>query len=321
MRREAIQNKLFDGVAMSQAGRRTTEFLDRVEKLIPWGEIIAAVSHEDAPRKNGGAPGYPHKVLVRCMLLQQWYGLSDPQMEEQLRDRLSFRRFVGLGFDEAIPDETTVCLYRKGLVEVGAWDTLFAVVNRHLDGLGVLVKQGTLVDATILEAPKGRKKEDQRSTRDPEAGFTKKNGKTSHGYKLHVAVDHSGLITHKETTPANVHDSQKLAPLIAHETVAVHADSAYKSQAVDERLKQRGLQNGILEKRVRGQAELSEEQKAANRGKSKLRARVEHPFAWIKKPFGKLMVRYRGLKKNTQHQSLLCAAYNLKRAASMLCPV
>jgi len=89
----------------------------------------------------------------------------------------------------------------------------------------------------------------------------------------------------------------------------------------DERLKQRGLQNGILEKRVRGQAELSEEQKTANRAKSKVRARVEHPFAWIKKPFSKLMVRYRGVKKNTQHQSLLCAAYNLKRAASMLCPV
>lgn len=162
---------------MSQAGHRTTEFLDRVEKLIPWDEIITVVSRQDAPRKDGGTPGYPHKALVRCMLLQQWYGLSDPQMEEQLRDWLSFRRFVGLGFDKTIPDETTVCLYRKGLVEVGAWDTLSAVVHRHLDGLGVLVKQGTWVDATILEAPKGRKKENQSSTRDPEAGFTQKNGR------------------------------------------------------------------------------------------------------------------------------------------------
>lgn len=321
MRREAIQNSLFDSVAMNQAGRRTTEFLDRVEKLIPWDEIVAVVSRQDAPRQKGGTPGYPHKVLVRCMLLQQWYGLSDPQMEEQLRDRLSFRRFVGLGFEEAIPDETTFCLYRKALVEAGAWDTLFAVVHRHLDALGVLVKQGTLVDATLLEAPKGRKKEDKSSTRDPEAGFTKKNGKTGHGYKMHVAVDHSGLITHKETTPANVHDSQKLEPLIAHETVAVHADSAYKSRAVDEALARRGIKNGIVEKRVRGQAALSEEQKQANRTKSKLRARVEHPFAWIKKPFGRLMVRYRGIKKNAQHQSLLCVAYNLKRAASMVCPV
>lgn len=117
-----------------------------------------------------------------------------------------------------------------------------------------------------------------------------------------------------------MHDSQRLEPLIAHESVAVHADSAYKSQAVDECLAQRGIANGILEKRVRGQVELTPEQKAANRAKSKMRVRVEHPFAWIKKPFGKLRVRYRGMKKNVQHQSLLCAAYNLKRAASMLWP-
>lgn len=236
------------------------------------------------------------------MLLQQWYGLSDPQMEEQLRDRLSFRRFVGLGFDEAIPFDPTVCLYRKGLVDAGAWDTLFAVVNRHLDRLGVLVKQGTLVDATMYPPViGGRKKEDKGSTRDPEAGFTKKNGKTSHGYKMHVAVDHSGLITHKETTAANIHDSKTLEPLIAHETVAVHADSAYKSRAVDEVLAGRGIKNGIVTMRVRGQTAYRCEQKQANRVKSKIRARVEHPFAWIKKPFGKLMVRYRGMKKNAQH--------------------
>lgn len=296
-------------------------FLDKCEKLIPWIELARSV--EDVfPRaakgevSRGGRPHWPVKLYVKCLMLQKWFNLSDPQLEEQLRDRISFRRFVGLGLSEATPDETSLVVFRRRLREAGHERTLFDAVNGHLTKLGLILNTGTLVDATIVEAPRGRVKDDGTSTRDADASFTKKADRTYHGYKGHIATDRRGLLKDFKFSTAKVHDSRCIDALIRKERKFVGADSAYMDAAREERLARRGVCFGVVKRRVRGQAELPVWQRALNRAWSILRAAVEHPFAWMKN-MGYRKVRYRGLDRNALDFGLMAAAYNLKRSFSL----
>ncbi len=224
---------------------------------------------------------------------------------------------MGLSLDDDTPDETTFVRFRQRLREAKMDAVLFEKTLAYLNQKGLIVKEGTLVDATILEAPKGKKRIDGSSTRDPEASFTKKHGRTYHGYKAHIATDRRGLITDYRFTTAKVHDSQCIDELIAHETDAVYADSAYMDKKRDARLQSRGVYSGILRRLVRGQAELSPTYKLINHYLSGIRAIVEHPFAWIKS-MGHRRVRYRGRVRNAFDFALMAIAYDFKRCLSLV---
>lgn len=322
MERQFEQPTFVDAAAGKLGGPRTTAFLEKCERLIPWDDLAGSVASVfSKPRKGelhrGGRPHWPVRLYVKCMMLQKWFGLSDPQLEEQLRDRISFRRFVGLTMTEATPDETSMVVFRRRLREAGHERTLFDAVQKHLEKQGIVLNSGTLVDATIVEAPRGRKRDDGTSTRDEEASYTKKNDRTYHGYKGHVATDRNGVIKDFRFDTAKHHDSQYIDDLTENEKTLVVADSAYMSEEREQRLQQKGVCFGVVKRRVRGQEELPLVQQALNRAWSTVRAIVEHPFAWIRN-MGYRKTRYRGLVRNAQDFGLMAAAYNLKRSFSLL---
>jgi len=246
-------------------------------------------------------------------LLSKWFNLSDPGLEEALLDRISFRKFVGLPFSDATPDETIFVKFRKRLREAKLDGYLFQSVVKHLDLQGFLVRQGTMVDATIIEQSTGSKNDDGESTRDEDASFTKKNNQTHHGYKVSIACDLSGVITDFKVTTAKVHDSKCIDELVEDEDRVVYADSAYSSNDRREALRDRGVIDAIVYKRTRNQSKLYDWQDRWNVLVSMLRSRVEHPFAMLKHQLGYRKVRYRGIERNGFDVCLMLMACNLKR--------
>src|SRR3954454_4233768 len=148
MERKLAEPTFADAVVADLGGPRTRGFLDRCQELVPWSELSGSIAHLFPEQPKGGRPFWPAAVMLKCVMLQKWYGLSDPQLEEQLRDRLSFRRFVGLGLDDDTPDETTLVRFRERLREAGLHDAIFYGVLEQIEAHGLLVKQGTIVDAT-----------------------------------------------------------------------------------------------------------------------------------------------------------------------------
>jgi IS5 family transposase len=325
------QQSFADLTLAELGGPRTSAMLARLDAVVPWSKLVAPIrklpeyaKYIADPTRPGQRPIDP-MVMVKAMLLQKWFGLSDPQIEEQLKDRISFRRFAGLTQDDATPDETTFVRFRARLREAKLDQTIFDAILAHIESKGLLLKQGTVVDATIVEQARGSKtgKKDADgndiTTRDPEAGFTEKHGQSYHGYKMHAAVDQgSAIITDLITSSASDHDSRYIDQLIEDETCAVLADSAYSDRARRDRLERRGVVGGIVYKRVRGQKKLSAWQKRFNRLVAKLRAVGEHPFAWMKRLMNFRACRYRGLRRNDFDFVMTSAAYNIKRAASLL---
>ena len=319
MQRRNAQPTFVDQVTAQLGGPRTSSLLNKLDELIPWQELAQPLEGLYRNGQQGGRRPWPVVMMLKCLLLAKWFGLSDPQLEETLQDRLSFRRFVGLSLEDATPDETTFVRFRSRLREAGLIDTLFEHALDHLKQRGVVLKTGTLVDATIIEAPRGRRRNDGSNTRDTDASFTKKHGKTYHGYKAHLATDKRGLITGCVFATAKVHDSQHFASLTANEPDGgqVYADSAYDSLGLRQPLHRRGVLTGIIVKRRRGQRSLPAVQKQMNRCFASVRAVVEHPFAWMKN-MGHRRVRYRGLERNRLDFVLMAVAYNFKRSLSLV---
>jgi IS5 family transposase len=237
-------------------------------------------------------------------------------LEEMLLDRLSFRRFVGLSMSDATPDETTFVVFRRRLRQHGHIDTLFNATVVILKQRGVILSEGTCVDATIIETSHGGKREDDSSTRDQTASTTRKNGRSYHGFKAHIATDTNGIIKDYRFDTARVHDSQHIDELTAEENHSVFADSAYMSSDRKQKLESRGVFCGIATRRVRGQSDLTWQQKWHNRLVAGIRAVVEHPFAWMKNT-GYRRARYRGLSRNGMDFALHAIAYNFKRSFSL----
>jgi IS5 family transposase len=316
--RESSQLCFADAVVNKLGGKRTTALLSQLNDSIDW-ESLAKPIRKVYRNAEGGAPAEPVIMMIKIILLQKWFNLSDPQAEEQLNDRVSFRRFVELRGDEPSPDETTIVKFRKRLREADLDSTLFDIVNRSIEHQGLLVKEGTLVDALILEAPKGRKtgeKDEQGkniTTRDTEASFTKKHGRSYHGYKGHVASDGSGIVTGFEFSTASHHDSRYIDPLIKKEKRAVIADSAYADQERRQRLEKRGVVDGIAYKRKRGQAELPPVLRKLNRMIASMRSGAEHTMARLRK-WGASRTRYRGERRNRFDFAMVLVAHNLRRA-------
>jgi len=318
MHRSRGQLSFGDGFLGEGLGRN--ERLDRIASVIDWGGVERLVSGlHSAPE---GRKAYPPLTMVKALLLQQWYGLSDPRLEEALSDTLSFRRFVGLGLDDGTPDHSTVSRFRKGLREKGLDAALFEEVSRQLDRLGLVLKQGTLMDATIVAAQAAKPPYGEGAGAgegaDPDADWTRKGGRSFYGYKAHIAVDEgSGLIRRAILTPASVYESEVADALICGDEAAVYGDKAYEHKERRRRLKAVGIRDRIMHRSHKNQSGLPYWQQRRNLLISPIRAAVERVFGALKRCYGYRSVRYFSLAANHTQLRLLAIAYNLRRAVAL----
>lgn len=293
--------------------RRETE-LDRIAALLNWGPLGYRL--EKHCRKLDGRPPFPPLLMFRALLLAQWYDLSDRDLEEALCDRLSFRRFVGLGMEQATPDHTTLCRFRERLNEAGLTVKLLALVNAQIETKGLLLKRGTLIDATVVETAAARPNGEADSV-DPDAAFLKRVDKpgSSYGYKAHVAADQDTIFIRTATlTSANVAETTVADDLILanRDSGAIYADKAYDTHARRALLARLGIKDGIMH-RPNKHHPLTAEQTSHNAALSKIRCRVETVFAVLKRIYGYRRTRYVGLIRNQLQLTLLAICFNLRR--------
>lgn len=304
--------------ALMPKGAGANAALDRLAGLVKWYRFEKLIGHlrdEGSP----GRPGYPVLVLFRAVLLQSLYGLSERELEEALGDRLSFKRFVGLSLEDKTPDHTVLNRFRNQLVEQGLLEKLFDELDRQLENAGVILKRGTMLDATLIQAVSAPPKED-RPSNDADARFTKRQGKGgfTFGYKAHVGVDEgSGLIRAVLTTPANVNDTTPADALIRGDEAAVWADAAYDTHARRARLKAEGKKPRIARRPNRHHPELPPRLKRYNRLIARRRAQVETTFATLKRRMRLTCIRYVGLAKATGQVLLASIAFNMRRWATI----
>jgi IS5 family transposase len=285
-------------------------FLRQIEMSIDW-QPFTALLQELYPSRRG-RPSYPPLVLFKAMLLQQWYGLSDPGLEEAIRDRLSFQQFLGLSLHDPVPDETTICRFRGLLARKAVGEGLLVLLAAQLDAQGLLVKQGSLIDATLLKAQPRPPRKGQPSP-DPDADWVKK-GKDGHfGYKAHLTVDQgSGLVRQIKLTKASLPDTYLLEEMLMGDEAAVFADKAYAKACRREELTRNGVFCGIMYKAPRGQP-LSPWQESMNRWLARVRVAVERVIGTLKRHYGLHRLRYLGHHRNWCHLLLVGMCYNLKR--------
>ena len=300
---------------------RREKFLAEMDAVIPWSRLEALIAPH-YPKPKAGKPGRRPLSLatkLRIYCLQQFYGLSDPGAEEALYDSDAMRRFAGITLtDEAVPDESTILQFRRLLERHGLAEQIFAEVNAHLRERGLMLREGTLVDATLIHAPSSTK--NQSGTRDPDMSQTRKGNQWYFGCKAHIGADaHSGLVHTVIGTTAKVADITKTEALLHGEERIVLGDAGYRrtGRSLDAPAPDRGPRIVTPYVRSAGKA-LLEWQRAANRRLASLRARVEHPFRIVKCQFGYTKVRYRGLTKNTAHLHSLFAMANLVAARRQL---
>ena len=295
---------------------RADRFLDEMNRVVPWAELVGIVAPHWGGAQTGRKPTDVERLL-RLHGLQLWYNLSDPAREDAVHDRRSFQRFLRLDpLAQKVPDESTVLHFRHLLEKHRLTEAIFARVRDQLEQRGLLVKSGTIVDATILAASGSTKNEP--GQRDPEMSSTRKGGQWHFGMKAHLGVDaKSGLVHHVCTTTASAHDASVLTELLHGEETALVGDSAYGNMTLKANCRQAGLLYLITDKAARS-VRLSGKQRHANRHKSSVRAKVEFPFRIIKHLWGHTRVRDRGLAKNTAQLHFLFALSNLFHARRAL---
>ncbi len=298
------------------------EKLERLNAALEWKKLARLV--DGIYSSATGRPSYPPLVMVKIMVLQQWYDASDEGMEEALWDRVSFKRFVGLGLEESVPAHSTISRFRKEVTERGLAPRLFKEMNRQLEKRNVFVKKGTLLDATIVEAQAKRPSLRARgpgapSETDPDARFTRQRGITHFGYKAHVGVDAgSGLLREALLTPANVNDTEVADALVSGDEAAVYADKAYGSKQRSGWLKSMGIKDRVMRRADKHHPVLPPWEQRRNRLIARLRAPVEQVFGTLKRTYGYRQVRYMGLERNATELYFKCMAYNLRRADRLM---
>lgn len=299
---------------------RREVFLERMEGLIPWKRLEKKVARYYAKTgSNGGRPAYPLETMLRVHCMQLFYNLSDPAMEDALYEVASMRKFAGLHLDR-IPDETTILNFRHLLERHGLGKKLFNEINAHLKDQGLQLKEGTIVDATIIAAPSSTKNKD--GERDPEMHQARKGQQWYFGMKAHIGVDESlGLIHSLETTPAHEADINVADKLLHGKEKNVWGDSGYQGIGKREEHETRKV-NWFIGMRPGKRALLPAGSAVAQaeRLKASIRAKVEHPFRYIKVVFGYNKVRYRGLAKNNNRLHMLAGFANLLMARKYLRP-
>ncbi|MBS0315603.1 MAG: IS5 family transposase [Proteobacteria bacterium] len=303
---------------------RKREFLDEMNLVVPWAELVSLIApHAPTPGAKGGRPPFAVETMLRVHFLQQWFNLSDPAMEEALYDTPMFREFAGLDMDEGnLPDESTILRFRHLLEERHLSVQILATVNATLTARGLLLKQGTVVDATLIAAPSSTK--NSTGSRDPEMHQTKKGNQWHFGMKAHIGVDaDSGLVHTVVGTAANVNDMTQAHALVHGEEADVFADAGY--QGVVKREETQGIQAHWHVAMRPGKRRALDKSRPVDklideveRIKASIRAKVEHPFRVIKRQFGHVKVRYRGLAKNTAQLYTLFALSNIWMARRTL---
>ena len=290
-------------------------FLDKIDSIIDFKPIEKQVN--SLYPSELGRPSNVPLIIFKMLLLQQFYDLSDPEVELAVADRISFRLFVGLSFNETVPDETCLVRFRQRLIENNMKDSLLEEVNQQFASKGLIVRKATLIDASIVESAAKRPAKNEEPT-DPDASYTIKRGKIHYGFKAHVSVDaEHNLIEKTVLTTASVHDSNVFEELLPEQTQSVYADKAYTNRERSANLESKGIKSCIHDKAYRNH-KLTDEQIESNKTKSKVRTPIERVFAHFKRWLGYTKVRYKGISKNALQLELLSIAYNIKRATVIL---
>ena len=302
------------GLGMTAKRTRRREFLEEMEKVVPWADLVALVSPY-LPEGKRGRPPFSPETMLRIHFMQQWFALSDPAMEEALHDMPVFREFAGLeGWDERLPDESTILRFRHVLDKHKLAGQILQTVNDLLSAKGVMLKSGTVVDATLIAAPSSTK--NSSGERDPEMKQSRKGQQWYFGMKCHIGVDiESGLVHTVRGTSGAVNDVIEANSLVRASDREVYADAGYQGAGKRPDARSDVVWHIAMRPGKRRQLDPAKPIEALTeqleRVKAGIRARVEHPFRVLKRQFGHVKVRYRGLAKNTAQLHTLFALANL----------
>jgi transposase, IS5 family len=308
------------GLSLTTKRTRKRVFLDEMNRVVPWAALVGLIAPH-APKGKRGRPPFALETMLRIHFMQQWFTLSDPAMEEALHDMAMFREFANLSWDERLPDETTILRFRRLLEAHQLAAEIFKVVNERLTAKGLLLRAGTVVDATLIAAPCSTK--NASGERDPEMHQSKKGNQWHFGMKAHIGVDaQSGLVHTVQGSSGNVNDVVQANSLLHGLESEAFGDAGYQGAhkradakpSVNWNIAMRPGKRALLDK-SKEQDKITEEIEYL---KASIRAKVEHPFRVIKRQFGHIKVRYRGLKKNTAQLFTLFALSNLWMARRSL---
>ncbi len=328
---------LFDEEETCQKLSEIGNPLERTSNVIDFEvfrKILEVTLLNQNKKNNAGAKPFDVVMMFKIMILQRYYGLGDTQIEYQILDRISFKKFLGLESGDKVPDEKTVWAFREKLITEKLTEKIFLQFNKQLEKKGLIVNEGKMVDASFTVAPRQRNTRDEnkkikdgegdelwndeqnkKKHKDIDARWTKKNGETFYGYKNHAKIDtKSKFIDNYKVTDASVHDSQALDDLLERKDKGqdFHADSAYTGEEQEKVIDKYGMNNKVNEKGYRG-SPLTDEQKANNKEKSKTRARVEHVFGFMEQSMHGLIIKSIGIKRATGIIGLINLTYNLFR--------
>ncbi len=307
MRQQSLESNGFEKYRKST---RKEIFLNDMEEIIPWKELGQVIKPYYPKPKGAGRRPVGLERMLRIHFIQHWFHLSDPAAEEALYDSRAMRSFVGIDLgQEPVPDETTICKFRHLMEAHELGDELFNKVNDYLAENGMKIACGTIVGATIINAPSSTKNKDK--ARDPDMHQTRKGNQWYFGMKAHIGIDSKTKLIHSVVaTAANVHDSQVLEDLLHGDETRLWSDSAYAGQKKVLREHAPNAKDFTNQKGCRNKS-LSDKEKSKNNRKSSVRAKVEHVFHIMKRQFGFTKVRFRGLEKNGTHLFTTCALINL----------
>ena len=317
------QLSLADGLVSPPAG----SMLDQFDAALDWTPLRAQLG-----KRGGAGPGnssYPSEALLRCLLLGVWYDLSDPALETAIADRISFRRFAGLSLHDRVPDHSTLWRFRQELAQDGLVEQIFAEITRQIEAKNLVLKRGTLIDASLVAAranpPRKPRREaadaPARPSADPDARWGRKGKKSVFGYKIHIGVDATHTIIRRVGfTDGSVTDTEPADSLICGDEKAVYGDQAYYTHARHARLTEAGIKDRLMRRPNKHHPELPPRHKRRNRLIGRVRAAVERPFAVFKEHYGLRRMRFYTLVRNCVQVVLACCAYNLRRTVGALAP-
>ena len=316
MRRASKSASFAEALVVGGGNRR----LEAIEALVDWAAVERLLQPVYAAAT--GRASYPVLSLFKAVLLGAWYGLGDPELEAALGDRLSFRRFAGLALDEAVPDHSTLWRFRDQLRQLGLAPAAFAEITRQLEVKGLVVKAGTLIDASLIPAAAAeppKQKGGGRSTADPDAAWVKRaKGGAHFGYKLHAGVDaSSGIVRRARLTPANVNEITIGPELVAGDEASVWADKAYVGPTMAQAIATAGAKNRVQRRRQKNRR-LRPSETRRNILIGRVRGRIEGVFGALKRSYGLARLRYMSLARNATGVLLTLTGWNLARAADRL---
>ncbi len=319
----------FSDIELRQSRKpsRVSMKLDKINTIVDWDKVLDLVKVVD--KTNSMVGGAPHRNLltkVKMLFLQHLYNLSDPELEDQVNDRLSFQYFAGIDYTTTVPDFTTIWRFKESLIQESLMDKLFDLILSFIETKGLVIKKGTCVDASIIQSTtkplsKERRSELEKtpsSQIDTDADSTQKRGKKYFGYKGHIGTDiDSKIIRKRSFTSARPHDSTEKDNLLSGDERAVFGDSAYGNKSDKQEARKQGVHYGMLDKATRSK-KLSVSQKKRNKKKSKIRNQVEHPFAYIKEKLGYRKAVAKNKARNALRFDFNCILYNIFRAEYLL---